>query len=100
MGALADHVRNLPSVLILSPDARQDGRYMRKVVETLAAIDAPHFFAGIVLWDDGHSDRVVEAAPIVGYMKKGKWSRARVRSYCQDKGWRISVVWQMERHLP
>lgn len=40
--------------------------------EVLAAIDAPHFFCGIVL----QNDKVIEAAPIVGYMKRGKWSRA------------------------
>jgi hypothetical protein len=72
-----------------------------KVIETLAVIEADRpklFTAGIVLWDDGHSDRVVEAAPIVGYMKRGKWTRARVREHCRERGWRVSVVWQMERH--
>ena len=59
--------------------------------ETLAAIDAPHFFAGIVLQDD----KVIEAADIVKYMRK--WSRDRVREYCKSKGWRISVVWEMQR---
>jgi len=49
-----------------------------------------------VLFDD----RVVEAAPIVGYMKKQRWSRDRVRDYCRDKGWEVSVVWQMERPRP
>ena len=62
--------------------------------ETLAAIDAPHFYAGVVLWDD----KVVEAAPIVKYMKK--WDRDRVRSYCKSKGWKVSVVYQMERSPP
>ncbi|WP_334358420.1 MULTISPECIES: hypothetical protein [unclassified Bradyrhizobium] len=59
----------------------------------MATIDAPHFNAGIVLWDD----RVVEAAPIVGYMKKQKWTRDRVRDYCREMGWQISVVWEMKR---
>ncbi len=63
------------------------------MIETLAQIEAPHFTAGIVLWDDV----VVEAAPIVGYMKKGKWSRATVRGYCKSKGWKISVVSETER---
>jgi hypothetical protein len=62
--------------------------------ETLAAIDAPHFYAGIVLWDD----KVVEAAHIVKYMKK--WDRDRVRSYCKSKGWKVLVVYQMERPSP
>lgn len=61
------------------------------MTETLAQIDAPHFCAGLVLWDD----RVEEAADIVKYMRK--WNRDRVRDYCKTKGWRISVVWQMER---
>lgn len=63
------------------------------MIETLAAIDAPHFFAGIVLWND----RVVEAADIVKYMRKGKWSRDKVCDYCRTKGWKISVVHQIER---
>ena len=35
------------------------------MIEILAAIDAPHFYAGVVLWDD----RVVEAADIIKYMR-------------------------------
>ena len=66
------------------------------MIETLAQIESPHFSAGIVL----HDDVVVEAAPIVRYMKKDKWSRARVRDYCKDKGWRVSVVYQHERTPP
>ena len=54
--------------------------------EILAVIDAPHFYAGIVLQDD----RVIEAANIVKYMRR--WSRNRVRTYCKAKGWKISVV--------
>lgn len=61
--------------------------------EVLAAIDAPHFFCGIVL----QNDKVIEAAPIVGYMKRGKWTRARVRDYCKQQGWTVTVVWEMER---
>lgn len=54
--------------------------------EMLAAIDAPHFLAGIVL----RGDKVIEAADIVRYMKG--WSRGRVREYCKRKGWRITVI--------
>lgn len=64
--------------------------------ETLAQIraDGPKpFTAGIVLWDD----RVVEAAPIVGYMKKRRWTRDEVRRYCAEKGWKVSVVHELER---
>lgn len=52
----------------------------------LAAIDAPHFYAGIVLEDDV----VVRAAPIVKYMRG--WTRDKVRAYCQRKGWKVLVV--------
>lgn len=61
------------------------------ITETLAQISAPHFHAGIVLWDD----RVIEVAPIVSYMKR--WSRDRVREYCKSKGWKVSVVYEMQR---
>jgi hypothetical protein len=64
------------------------------MIETLAEIDAPHFHCGIVLQDN----RVVEAAPIVRYMRK--WTRERVRDYCIQKGWKVSVVWEMRRDRP
>jgi hypothetical protein len=57
----------------------------------LAEIDAPHFNCGIVL----QADRVIEAADIVRYMRG--WTRQRVREYCAKKGWRISVIWEMDR---
>jgi hypothetical protein len=47
-------------------------------------IEAPHFTAGVVLRDG----IVVRAAPIVSYMRG--WSQARVRSYCERKGWEAS----------
>jgi len=59
--------------------------------ETLASVDAPHFFAGIVLW----GDTVVEAADIIKYMRH--WSRTRVREYCLLKGWKVRVVHEIER---
>jgi hypothetical protein len=59
--------------------------------EMLAEVDAPHFNCGIVLQDD----RVIEAADIVKYMRQ--WSRARVREYCAGKGWKVSVIWEMDR---
>jgi len=63
------------------------------MTETLAVIDAPYFYAGIVLWDD----KVVEAADIVKYMRR--WSRDRVRDYCKMRGWKVSVVTVHERHI-
>ena len=58
------------------------------MTELLAVIDAPHFYAGIVL----RRDRVVEAANIVRYMKG--WTRDSVRSYCALRGWKVSVIEQ------
>jgi hypothetical protein len=52
----------------------------------LAAIDAPHFYAGIVLRDD----KVIEVAPIVSYMMD--WRRDQVRDYCRRKRWKVLVV--------
>lgn len=52
----------------------------------LAQIDAPHFNCGIVL----ENDCVIEAAPIVKYMRG--WSRGKVRDYCAKKHWKIAVV--------
>lgn len=60
------------------------------MTEILAAIDAPHFYCGIVL----RNDTVIEAAPIVGYMKKRDWTRDHVRAYCAEKNWKVSVVWE------
>ena len=71
-----------------------------RIVETLALIDAPPtgarqgFYAGLVLWDG----EVVEAADIIKYMRR--WSRDRVRSYCQQRGWRVSVVHELVRDKP
>lgn len=63
------------------------------MIEVLAQIQGDRFTAGIVLWDDV----VVEAAPIVGYMKRQKWTRGRVREYCRKNGWRVSVVHEIRR---
>jgi len=58
----------------------------------LAVIEAPHFYAGIVLriGRTADDDRVIAAADIIRYMRG--WSRGRVRDYCRRKGWRVSVV--------
>lgn len=58
------------------------------MIETLAVIVAPHFTCGIVVRDDV----VVEAADIVKYMARNKWTRDQVRAYCKRKRWSISVV--------
>ena len=66
---------------------------MPVIVEILAQIQSSHFTAGLVLWDD----EVIEAAPIIHYMKRGRWTRAVVRDYCERKGWKISVVYEQRR---
>ena len=63
------------------------------MIETLAQIQAPKFTAGIVL----HDDIVVEAAPIVKYMAREKWSRNKVRERCRLWGWKVSVVHEIRR---
>jgi hypothetical protein len=60
------------------------------MLEILARIEAPHFVCGIVL----KGDHVAVAASIVRYM--GGWHRDRVRDYCRDKGWKISIVRQTQ----
>jgi hypothetical protein len=56
------------------------------MTEQLAQIYATHFTAGIVLDDDV----VIEAAPIVRYMKG--WKRATVADYCRVKRWGFLVI--------
>lgn len=70
------------------------------MIETLAVIDAPDigsrkgFCAGIILWNN----LVIEAAPIVGYMKRRRYSRDRVREECRRNGWTVKVVHELQRH--
>lgn len=73
-------------------------KFFSTVIETLAQILSAHpkFTAGIVLWDDV----VVEAAPIVGFMKRQHYTRERVRNKCKQQGWRVTVVHQIERPDP
>lgn len=70
------------------------------MIEIVAQIRGTHktgpFTAGIVLWDD----RVVEAAPILGYMKRQHWTRNRVREHCRKEGWTVEVVRKEHRAEP
>lgn len=54
--------------------------------ETIIAIDAPHFYAGIV----ARNGRVIEAADIIKYMRG--WSGRQVGDYCRKKGWKWERV--------
>ena len=80
---------------------------VKHVVETLAVVDIQNHpakpWCGIVLQGpadaDRDLDRVIEAAPFVRSTLKNR-SRRDVRRIAQERGWRIQVVYQMERHLP
>lgn len=50
----------------------------------MIAIDAPHFYAAVLLDSSGI---VIRAAPILKYMLG--WSETRVRAYAQRKGWKL-----------
>ena len=63
------------------------GRGVNGESNTLYQIKAPHFTCGIVITNRG---RVVEAAPIVRYMRS--WDSVRIFSYCKHKGWSIEEV--------
>ena len=64
------------------------------MIETTLRIVAPHFVAGVILWDD----KAVQVAPIVSYMRG--WTLARATTYCERKGWGCSTVAQVERTRP
>jgi hypothetical protein len=61
------------------------------VIEILAQIAAPKFHTNIVL----QNDKVVEASAPVRYMRG--WTRRSVREYCQERGWKVSVVSETRR---
>ena len=61
-------------------------RGMDRQEETLIAIEAPHFYAGLV----ARHGRVIEAADIIRYMRG--WDGQRVADYCKQKGWAWSKV--------
>ena len=77
------------------------GRSAGMKIEILATIEAPArgkhgaFCAGVVIWGDGDEGRVVESADIVKFMRR--WTRARVRAYCNAKGWKVTVISRTER---
>lgn len=51
------------------------------MTETLIQIITPHFVAGLV----ARNGKVIEAAPIIRYMRG--WTGQRVADYCKEKGW-------------
>jgi hypothetical protein len=55
-------------------------------MEILVSVDAPHFYAGIVLRDDV----VIDAAPILRWAmgKRREW----LRDYFEKRGWHTHVI--------
>lgn len=52
---------------------------------TLICINSPHFCAAVIV----ENDRVVRAAPILGYMRAKSWSEQQVLDYCKNKKWEV-----------
>jgi len=52
----------------------------------LVAVDAPHFYAGVILTDDV----VTKAAPILKWSVG--WKRDALSAYFKRKGWKAVVV--------
>lgn len=65
---------------------RRSSGLQRRMYKIIAQVQAPHFTAGLTLYQDV----VEEAAPIINYMKG--WSRDRVREYCRKKQWKVFTV--------
>lgn len=51
-------------------------------------ITADHFCAGITLY----KDVVCEAAPILSYMRAGRWTLSHVKDYCNKKHWKVEKI--------
>jgi len=52
----------------------------------LVVIDAPHFYAAVILKDG----KVTEAAPILRYTQG--WGRRRLWEYIKRRGWVVAAV--------
>ena len=60
----------------------------------LIRITSPHFVAGIELeesqYSDGEGPIVINAAPILKYMKL--WTYEKVVDHCSEKGWEWEII--------
>lgn len=63
-------------------------------MKELVRIEAPHFVAGIII--DFDNDKVLNAAPIVKYMKNWTWSRAS--QYCDTRNWKWEILDEQDRY--
>lgn len=63
---------------------------------TLVRVVAPHFVAGFIL-EAGH---VIEAAPIIRYMQRRRWTADQARRYLARKRWKAFIVQQDKAPCP
>ena len=54
------------------------------MTETVIAIDAPYFYAGVVALDG----KVVAVAPVLRKHIRLGWTGQQVADYCRQKNWR------------
>jgi hypothetical protein len=66
---------------------------MGAVTESVIVLEAPgQFWACLFL----QNDLVTEGADILSYMTEQRWSKTRVCAYAKSKGWKCSVVHEMQ----
>lgn len=61
----------------------------------LIRINARFFVAGAVL----ENNRVVRAAPIIGYMEKDYWTLQQIKDYCKKRHWFFQII-SPDEHQP
>src|SRR5262249_1134491 len=52
----------------------------------LAAIEAPHFYAGVIV----HRDQIINAPPLLQYMRS--WTYPELKKFVTDHHWRIAEL--------
>jgi hypothetical protein len=52
----------------------------------LAAIDAPHFYAGVIV----HRDQIIKTPPLLQYMRS--WTYTELKKFVTDHHWRIAEL--------
>jgi hypothetical protein len=52
----------------------------------LAAIEAPHFYAGVIV----HRDQIIKAPPLLQYMRS--WTYPELKKFVTDHHWRIAEL--------
>lgn len=59
-------------------------------MQTLLRISAPHFVAGLVL--EQNTWQAVDAAPILWWMVRQRWTWQTIEPYLKRKGWTWEVI--------